>query len=61
MQPQRSPITPVPPPAATRALHATGWLLVLALLAALLGYQIGRDVAERDNRADCVAAGTGCR
>ena len=52
MQPQRSPITPVPPPAATRVLHATGWLLVLALLAALLGDQIGRDVAERDNRAD---------
>lgn len=36
--------------------HVVAWLVLLAA-SGVLGYQVGQDLAERDNRRDCLAAG----
>lgn len=36
--------------------HVVAWLVLLAA-SGVLGYQVGQDLAERDNRRDCEAAG----
>ena len=42
---------------AEKALWTGILVSFVSLMCLVFGYQVGKDLAERDNRADCVAAG----
>ena len=42
---------------ASRRQHDAIWVVVLLFLCLFMGYQVGKDLAVRDNVRDCIAAG----